>query len=312
MRTLNTVVALLLTVLLAGLLPAGASADPTTAGLATPQLDFHAPEEMAPLAERLEQGLDRAAVGRAMRLVGVDDAGAPIPVYLAPEGTPLANAPSWVRGYVRGGNVVLLPARVPAYPNRSLEAVLLHEIAHVLIDRAADGRTVPRWFHEGLALYAARGYVLEDRSRVLWSTLRGRRSAVNRLEENFASGPASAARAYAFSGAFVRFLIDRYGNDLPGGALEGVAEGRSFPNAFRRAAGTGLADAERSFYRQVDFWNRWVPFLGSSTTLWILVTLLAVVAIKRRRERDAEIRAQWIEEEEQEFLRRQTTDGWVN
>lgn len=300
----RTIVLLVLLVMLA--------VTPATAQGRAPSLHFHVAPEMAELAKRLEEGIDRDALRRTQELVGLDDAGDPIPVYLAAEGTPLAQVPSWVRGYVRGGNVVLLPARIPGYPDRSLEAVLVHEVAHVLIDRAADNYPVPRWFHEGLALYAARGYVLEDRSRVLWSTLRGDRSAISRLEESFAEGPASAARAYAFSGAFVRFLIDRYGRRLPAQLLAGAAEGRSFRTVFREITGNGLGTAEASFYKHVGFWNRWVPFLGSSTTVWALITLLAVYAIKRRRERDAEIRDRWAEEEARELLEHEPTDGWVN
>jgi hypothetical protein len=44
-----------------------------------------------------------------------------------------------------------------------LEAVLCHEVAHILIARAADGRAVPRWFNEGLAVVAERAWHFEDR-----------------------------------------------------------------------------------------------------------------------------------------------------
>src|SRR5947208_2887707 len=59
-----------------------------------------------------------------------------------------------------------------------------------------------------------------------------------------------------------------------------------------------LAAAESSFWDRQTFWYRWVPVLTSSVTLWMIVTLLALWAIKRRRERDAALRRMWDEEDE--------------
>ena len=46
----------------------------------------------------------------------------------------------------------------------TLEDVLRHEVAHVLISRAAGGRAVPRWFHEGVAMSVDAGWDLSTRS----------------------------------------------------------------------------------------------------------------------------------------------------
>jgi hypothetical protein len=55
-----------------------------------------------------------------------------------------------------------------------------------------------------------------------------------------------------------------------------------------------------------------VPFLTSSTTLWIVVTVLALYAFKRRRERDAAIREAWDEEEQAAWLREPPTNRWIH
>ncbi len=280
-----------------------------------PELQFlPATEKLAPLAERLDAGLDREQLAKVAELVGLDETGPPIPVHLVPEGTIAAKrAPSWGVAYATSsGHIVLLPSRVPGYPNRRIENVLVHEVAHVLIYRASRGGHVPRWFHEGLALYAARGWGLEDRTRLIWGTVRGHGSALDALEEQFHRGRVSANRAYAFAGAFVRYLVDEHGRDTPALILDGVAEGKSFAGAVHDATGLTLAEVEASYFRHLDFWNKWVPFLTSSTTLWILISLLAIYAFKRRRDRDAQILARWDEEEEQRELAETSTDGWVN
>lgn len=277
--------------LLAALAPAALGAD------ATPELRFVYAPELAGAAERLA-AYDRDALRRTAELVGLADAGPPIPVHLVLEGSGAARlAPGWGLAYAAGGQVVIIPSRVPGYPYDDLETVLRHEVAHVLIERAAGGGEVPRWFHEGLALYAARGWELADRTRILWATWRGQESALEALDRRFAGGADAAGRAYAFSAAFVRHLIDRHGRRAPAAILVGVAAGKTFPEAFRDATGESLAEAEADFFRDVDLWNKWVPFITSSTTLWIGVTLLALWAFRRRRRRDAELKARWEAED---------------
>jgi hypothetical protein len=193
--------------------------------------------------------------------------------------------------------VVLLPHRVPSYPHGSLEEVLRHEVAHVLVARAAHRHGVPRWFNEGVATYGAHGWRWSDRGRLLYAAMRHDTVSLGALERRFTGGADSAARAYALAGAFVRHLEEEHGEGTVATVLAGVARGETFLRAFRAATGVTLAEAERGFWRQVDWWNRWVPFLTSSATLWMAVTALAVWAFRRRRQRDEERLRRWEEEE---------------
>lgn len=119
------------------------------AGSDIPQLTIEAPEQLAAARIRLES-FDTGRLRGVMQLVGLDAAGDPIRVVLAPEGSPLARrAPPPIAGFASldEGLIVLFPARSPAYPHDTLEDVLHHEVAHVLISRAARGAPVPLWFH---------------------------------------------------------------------------------------------------------------------------------------------------------------------
>ncbi len=298
----------------AGLLAATAAAAGPPEPPRLPELLIEGPPSHAGLIELLE-GFDRGAFARAMDLVGLADPGPPIRVVIAPEGTPAARrAPSWSLAYAIGeaGLVVLLPSRLDArasiaYPDRSLDTVLQHEVAHVLIARAARRRPVPRWFNEGLAMYAARPWGFDDRSRLVWATF-GRGPTLAELDGDFRAGSYRSSKAYALAGAFVRFLLDRHGPEVAGSILAGLGDDLSFAAAFRRATGSSLAAAEDRFWNHLDLWHKWVPFLTSSATLWTAITVLALVAFKRRSDRDAEIRRRWLDEE----LAEAATDGWVH
>lgn len=284
---------LLFILLLLLLLPIAAAAQ------RPPELIVQAPPSLARAAERV-RSVEPGRLLDAMRLVGLEDPGPPIQVLLGTEGSDLARVPPWVAGYAFGdeGVIVLLPARTPSYPDSSLEELLRHEVAHVLVARAAGGRPLPRWFHEGMAMIAGLSWGLDDRSQLTLTLVGDGEVSLERLEQEFRGGRGDVRGAYAMAGAFANDLLRRHGDDAAARILAEVARGLSFEDAFRSATGSSLAEAERAFWRRQTFWYRWVPLLTSSVTLWLLITLLAVWAIGKRRARDAALRRMWDEEEE--------------
>lgn len=300
-------------VALLSLLPALAAAQ------RPPQLIVQAPPSLARAAERV-RAVEPERLLDAMRLVGLTDPGPPIQVFLGQEGSDLAMVPPWVSGYAFGeeGVIVLLPARAPSYPDSSLEDLLRHEVAHVLVARASGGRPLPRWFHEGLAMIAGLSWGLDDRSQLTLTLVGDGEVSLERLEQEFRGGQGNVRGAYAMAGAFANDLLRRYGDDTAARILAGVSRGLSFEDAFRSATGASLAEAERAFWRRQTLWYRWVPLLTSSVTLWLLVTLLAIWAMGKRRARDAALRRRWEEEEErrlapaEEILLAQDPDEPVN
>lgn len=279
---------------------AGSAAQP-----APPALQFETPDSK-PADEPRLRGLDRHELRTIVQLVGLEDAGPPIRVVLAAEDSQLARATaSWIAGFAHGatGTVVLFPSRSVRYPHDSLEDVLRHEVAHVLIARAAGGRAVPRWFNEGLAVVAERAWQFEDRWQLAWAMTSGDQVRMDELNLLFQSGSSAAGRAYVLASAFVRHVIETHGPAVPARILAAVENGVAFEVAFEQATGQSLVGAERSFHADLNSWTRRLPFLTSPLVIWMTVTLLALVAIHVRRRRSAERRRQWTEEEARESAR---------
>jgi hypothetical protein len=269
-----------------------------------PQLVIEAPDELTAYARRLAQ-IDRIALLRVMILVGVREPGPPIVVQLIPEHADLARrTPRWIAGFAlsTADTVVLFPARSVGYPHDSIGDVLIHEIAHVLIARAAGGAPVPRWFHEGVALVAERGWGLSDRTQLMMAVTLERRP-LDDIDAAFAGSEREAARAYALSGALVRDLLRDHGSDAVARILERLAAGETFENAIVTVTGQSLAALERAFWR-ATWWYYLVPFLTSSLMLWTAVVVLAVYARRARARRRAALRKKWEEEEERELAMR--------
>lgn len=270
-----------------------------TATAGSVELTVEAPAELANAAGRI-QAVDPERLEAIVRLVGLERPGPPIRVILATLDSEQGRAaPAWVSGYAYStlGVIVLFPERTPNYPDSTLEELLRHEVAHVLIDRAAGSRPLPRWFNEGLAMVAGGRWSLDDRSRVTWALLSSSKVPLAELNGRFAGGSGQVRSAYALSGAFVRDMLQRYGAGTAAEILDRVAIGTPFHEAFARSTGRDLRHAEASFWSRHSFWYRWVPVLASSSTLWLGIAVLAVVAGIKRRRRAAELEAMWDEEE---------------
>jgi hypothetical protein len=283
--------AAVLLVLVLTVAPASAQAPPT--------IIIEAPAELAAARARLE-AYDLRPLSAIVRLTGLREPGPPMRVVLADTRSAVAaQVPSFVAGFAVGeeGLIVLFPARSPGYPHDTLEDVLRHEVAHVLISRAAGGREVPRWFHEGFAVAVERPWDLEDRTRLASALLFGPRLRLTAIEGLFAGGEAAQARAYSLSAAVVRHLIAVDGDDAPARVLRGIAAGRPFDLALAAVTAQPLPHFEERFWNAQRAWTRWVPLLASTTVLWVGVMGLGALALRRVRQSSVRIRAKWAEAE---------------
>ena len=274
-----------------------------------PQIVVQAPPELAAVGREVER-LAPSALAAAAELVGGDSAAllaevTPVSVVLVPEGSAGARAVApWIAGYAisgvagRGpGQIVLLPARADRYPDFGLDAVLRHEVTHLLVDRRAGGGDVPRWFNEGLAMAVGRSPDWGDSARLTLAVIDDGSLPLARLDAAFSGGESEVNAGYALAGDIVRELFARHGRESAAAILDGVARGERFRDAFRAATGEALADFEASYWDRRTLLDRWVPIISSSVLLWGGISLLALAAIRRRRVRDAARLARWGAEE---------------
>jgi hypothetical protein len=270
----------------------------TSLPLQEPQLRIEAPPELSAVRLRLQSAGTPRLAGIA-EFVGLTDAGPPIQVILATENSNWARrVPPWIAGFALDSPelVVVFPARSPGYPDTTLEDVLRHEITHVLIRRASGRGVIPRWFNEGLAMSAERGWRFQDQSQLLYQLMIGPRTSLDELDRLFEGDRSAQNRAYALAGAFVRDLLQRQGARAPAEILMRVKQGSTFETAFVDVTGVTPAHAESEFWGRQRIWTTWVPIVTSSATVWIVVTLLALWAIRRRRQKNSEIEKRWEED----------------
>ena len=266
------------------------------------ELLVDAPPELEGVASYV-RAFDTTRLVSVMRLTGLQDAGRPIRIVLVPEQSATAHdTPEWVAGFADSADdrVVLFPDRIGSYPYGTLDGVVYHEVAHVLINRAANQRRVPRWFNEGLASAAERSWGLGDRSRFTWELLVGPALTATQIETLFGQGHREVARAYVLSEALVRDILQRHGPLIAARLLSRMGDGASFEAALYAATGLTVAEHIRLFWDRHAVWKRWIALAGHPFALWSFATLLALVAIWRHRRRRFERRQQWEMEERAE------------
>jgi len=266
--------------------------------VSAPELQIEAPPGLSAEKSRLES-FEAKRLADVARLVGLRNPGLPIHVELAAESSDWARAvPLWTAGFARQDDVVIFPARSPSYPDNTLDDVLRHEVTHALIWRASSGRPIPRWFNEGLAMAAERGWKFRDQTQLFLSLVSGSRLSLREVDGLFGGGQSDQTRAYLLSGALVQSVLTKHGNAAGGRILEEVGRGASFETAFTDVTGQSTSAAEEEFWNRQRVWTTWIPVIFSQETLWLVITLLAILAIQRRRKRNAEMRKRWEEEEE--------------
>lgn len=228
----------------------------------------------------------------------------PFRIVLIPEG-PLdaelraidALAPRSAAGFLVGsarlGAIRL--GQVRGYPWDDLPSVLAHEVTHQLLHDAA-GRELPRWFSEGVATFEGRKWGMRDFTVQSTALLSARLPRLAQLEDEFERSPTGSQRAYAASFDFVRWSERKYGPGLIARVLD-EASANSFEDAWTIATGVPLAQAESRWRRATLWWHRWLPVVASSGSLWLGITLLALVAGVSRQRRTRALYRQWAAED---------------
>ncbi len=195
--------------------------------------------------------------------------------------------------------VILLSLTAPeSWERPDMEALLTHELSHVALHRAVEGHRVPRWFGEGLAIYQA-GEQSLDRVRTLWSaSVAGNVVPLDRLSESFPSRPHRVNVAYAQSADMVAFLR-RDARDARSFRIlvRNVRDGMPFEEAVRQSYDATLGTLEDDWRASLDERFQAIPLVVTGGGLWVLLSVLIVVAWVRRRRKDRARLRRWAQEE---------------
>jgi hypothetical protein len=207
---------------------------------------------------------------------------------------PNLRPPSWAIALAYPGrNIVLVEAHSLVTPEGPL--TLRHELVHVALGQFGKGW--PHWFQEGLAqeLTGERKWKTEQIATLTRAVTTDRVFDFDDLTERFPSYPSDVEIAYAQSAAFVEFLRARHGTHAFQRLITRVGQGDNFEKAFGVAFYLPLSMEEDAFKRELPRKYPWWPLLLSGGTLvWVVSSVLLVMAFFRRRKVVKALRAEQL------------------
>lgn len=198
---------------------------------------------------------------------------------------PSAPGADWVAGAAWSGRgLVVVRAGETVGALAPVRRVLRHELAHLALHRATNGRT-PRWLNEGYAQLAAGEWGWEQGWAIRLAFLRGHAS-LSEMSLRFPAHREGAEAAYLLSYTAVEQLLESGGEPGLRGLFEGLAEGRSFDEVLRTVYGLTEDQFEARWKRTVSSRYGTLYVLSRAGLFWIAITLLVIWIGARRRRRD--------------------------
>ena len=221
---------------------------------------------------------------------------------LAPADAP---PPEYASGVAYHGlHLVLLSMLAPRGADAvDLDEVFRHELAHVALEDAVQGRHVPVWFNEGLAISLS-GELAMARTKTLWNaTLSGTLIPLADLDRSFPQDNFEVSIAYAESADFMRYLTRKSDRLRFASMIERVRDGQSFERAVAEAYGSDLRRLEFEWRGDLEHRFSVIPVLTGGGLVWVLVIAALVAAYVRRRRRSKAILVRPAREEALEDAR---------
>lgn len=210
--------------------------------------------------------------------------------------------PDWV-----GAATIFPPGivvmKTPDYAHTTLRqyrTTILHELAHVTLGESVPLNLTPIWFSEGLAVYLTEEFDSRSRVAVSLAMAKKRLIPLGQLSDFLRLGQSAAELAYAESGTVIEYLASVYGVTVFQEILVTMKHGKDFDTALALATNIEPADFEFHWREYLSKNYQWVFLLDIQYILWVVMTILVVLAWLSIRERNKKTVRKWDEQEQKE------------
>jgi hypothetical protein len=221
------------------------------------------------------------------------------PGEMAALAPPNAPYPDYAAGVAYPEIGLVLLSIKPVHPSgqQDLAEVFRHELAHVALEDAVNGRPIPRWFNEGFAVLAS-GETSFPRMRSLISaTISDNLLSLSQLERSFPMQEWEAEIAYAEAADVVRFLVRREEKHRFRGLISRLRDGETMDSALLNSYGAETATLETEWRNEVAKRYTFYPVLFSGSMIWAGTLGLFAVGWRKKRRNAAATLARWEQEE---------------
>lgn len=206
--------------------------------------------------------------------------------------------PDWgAAAAVKRKRLIVIKSPTHFRVGKSLDELLGHELGHLVLDKAAGGRWLPRWFEEGFCqLISGEWRFSQDIliTRAVWGS---GLIPLTALEDVNRFGGAKAALAYAESYLAVSSLAKEMGSDFFAEFLNDYKDHDNIYKAFFNSTGYYYIEWVGIWQRKTAEKYRLVFFLFDSRLLFPLLAILFILLYLVKMYQVRKRKRQWKEQE---------------
>jgi hypothetical protein len=189
-----------------------------------------------------------------------------------------ANLPDWGAAVaIKERNLIVIKSPIYFEVGKSLEELLGHELGHLVLEKAAAGKWLPRWFEEGFCqLISGEWQYGQDflLTRAVWGD---GLIPLTALEDVNRFGDTKAALAYAESYLAVSMMARDLGMEFFPEFLEGYKASGNFYDAFFQASGYRYTEYAQLWQNKTTDKYRFILYIFDSRLFFPLLAIIFIL-----------------------------------
>lgn len=189
-----------------------------------------------------------------------------------------AGFPDWGVGFADAENslIILCSPRV-IKKDIDVKSITKHELAHIVLGEAVDGKRIPRWFNEGIAMYCSQEWRFGREKVLAIANFTNSLISLSSIEYRFPSDKKRAEIAYTESFSAISYIIKNFDREALKDILKNLKE-EDFDEAMFSALGVTHKEFAREWEEWVTKTYNWTYFLSSNAFLWVIILIVFLVA----------------------------------
>ncbi|UCG60716.1 MAG: hypothetical protein JSV52_10310 [Candidatus Zixiibacteriota bacterium] len=181
--------------------------------------------------------------------------------------------------------------------NRSLEELVAHEYAHLLVSHATGFSSAPRWFEEGVAMYVSAEWSWSDNLAMSKAAVLGQIIDLSEIDNvnRFTEGRAHVA--YAESFLAIKFLVHTYDLDVISRFLKSLSAGGSAGEAIYAATGSTELEFASDFKTYLHQQFNIMSLFMDTIFFWLGLSVLVIIGGWMRYRKKQQYYRKWERQE---------------
>ncbi len=183
------------------------------------------------------------------------------------------------------------------YGGKSLGELIGHELAHVMLFRAAGKRRLPRWFQEGFAMYISGEWRLGQDILVARAAWTGNLIPLEHMDGLSSFKGPKASLAYTESYLAISSLVRRSDPFLISDFLEQYRNRGDFNLCWRKVTGKDYYSWLMDWFNTISRNYHFLLFMFDSEIFWIVFALAVILFFILKKLQNRRVKKRWEREE---------------